>query len=103
MAKKDLSRTHAPENRTVEGSEPIQDMSFEQAMEELERISSQLDSNALSLADSLAAYQRGGLLLGHAQALLESVQTQIEIVDEQGRRSVPSQTFLPDDGSSTLS
>jgi hypothetical protein len=34
---------------------------------------------------------------------LESVQTQIEIVDEQGRRSVPSQTFLPDDGPSTLS
>ncbi|MGA0891404.1 MAG: exodeoxyribonuclease VII small subunit, partial [Burkholderiaceae bacterium] len=52
----------------------------------------------LSLADSLAAYQRGGLLLAHAKALLEAVQTQIELVDEQGRRSVPRQTFLPDDG-----
>jgi exodeoxyribonuclease VII small subunit len=99
MAKKDHSKATGLENQGQEILESIQNMSFEQAMAELEQISDSLDSNELSLADSLVAYQRGGLLLAHAKALLEAVQTQIELVDEQGRRSVPRQTFLPDDGS----
>jgi exodeoxyribonuclease VII small subunit len=98
MAKKDSSKAHEPEHQAEESLESIQTMSFEQAMAELEQISARLDANELSLAGSLAAYQRGGQLLAHAKALLESVQTQIEVIDEQGRRSVPSHTFLADDG-----
>ena len=98
MAKKDPSKAHEPENQAEQSFESIQTMSFEQAMAELEQISARLDANELSLAGSLAAYQRGGQLLAHAKALLESVQTQSEVIDEQGRRSVPSHTFLPDDG-----
>ena len=98
MAKKDHPKAHEPENQDEQSPESVETMSFEQAMAELEQISARLEANELSLAGSLAAYQRGGQLLAHAKALLESVQTQIEVIDEQGRRSVPSHTFLPDDG-----
>jgi exodeoxyribonuclease VII small subunit len=98
MAKKDHFKAPGDEIPSKSLLKPIESLSFEQSMSELEQISARLDANELSLADSLADYQRGSALLAHAKALLESVQEQIEVIDEQGRRSVPSQALLPGDG-----
>jgi exodeoxyribonuclease VII small subunit len=98
MAKKDHSKALKAEIPSKSLVKPIESLSFEQSMAELEQISARLDANELPLADSLAAYQRGSALLTHAKALLESVQEQIEVIDEQGRRLVPSHALLPGDG-----
>ena len=74
--------------------EDIKAMGFEQAMAALELETQRLESGQLSLADSLAAYQRGAALLRHAQDLLQAVQEEIEIIDAQGRSQVARSDLL---------
>jgi exodeoxyribonuclease VII small subunit len=56
-------------------------ISFEAAMEQLEGIVGALENGELPIADALAAYQRGAQLMRHAQAILNHVQTEIEVVE----------------------
>lgn len=74
--------------------EEIAGLGFEPAMVELDSLTRQLESGELSLADSLAAYQRGAAILRHAQGLLEQVQRDIDLIDEQGLRSAPADDFM---------
>jgi exodeoxyribonuclease VII small subunit len=76
----------------------IQALGFEAAMTELEAQTQRLESGQLSLAESLAAYQRGAALLKHAQVLLEAVQEQIDVIDEQGQRTMARADFTADHG-----
>lgn len=62
---------------------PVGDLSFEEAVRELETMVSRLESTDLALADSLQAYQRGALLLKHAQGILAHVQTEIELIESK--------------------
>jgi exodeoxyribonuclease VII small subunit len=62
---------------------PVGSLSFEEAVRELESMVSRLESTDLALADSLEAYQRGALLLKHAQEILAHVQTEIEIIESK--------------------
>ncbi len=59
----------------------IGDLSFEQAMAELEGTVKRLESGDLPLADSLAAFHRGSALMRHAQGILNQVQTEIELIE----------------------
>jgi exodeoxyribonuclease VII small subunit len=67
-------------------------------MAALEAETQRLESGQLSLAESLAAYQKGASLLRHAQNLLQAVQEEIEVIDEQGRRTMPRGDFIADHG-----
>ncbi|MBM3375939.1 MAG: exodeoxyribonuclease VII small subunit [Betaproteobacteria bacterium] len=76
----------------------IRALGFEQALAALEQETQRLESGQLSLADSLAAYQRGAALLRHAQALLLAVQQEIEVIDEEGQRVMARADFTADNG-----
>ena len=53
-------------------------LSFEQALTELERIVSELESGKAELERSIEVYQRGAKLKAHCEAKLKSAQLQVE-------------------------
>ena len=61
-------------------TQPIEELSFRQAMAELDRILAQLDGNTLELEESLAAYERGVALLASLQKRLAQAQQKIEVL-----------------------
>ena len=54
---------------------------FEAALEELEKLVSDLENGNLPLADSLAAYKRGSELLKFAQSELAQVEQQVKVLE----------------------
>ncbi len=66
---------------------PVQDLNFEQALQELEKIVKHLESGDIPLEDSISAYERGVALKKHCEAKLKEAQLKIEKIttDENGR------------------
>ena len=56
----------------------IEVLSFEQALAELERIVSQLESGQAPLEQSIALYERGAVLKAHCEAKLEAARLRVE-------------------------
>ncbi len=54
------------------------EMSFEQALAELETVVQQLESGALALEDTVALYERGRKLAQYCQALLDDVDLRLQ-------------------------
>ncbi len=69
-------------NSTVNPIAP--DLSFEDAVRELELIVNQMENNQLPLQDALTAFKRGSFLLQHCQKTLADVEQQIRILNEDG-------------------
>lgn len=62
----------------------IDDMEFEEAMEELEKIVKTLEAGNVPLKESLRLYERGTLLKKRCDSILESAQLRInQIVAEK--------------------
>jgi exodeoxyribonuclease VII small subunit len=60
------------------------DLSFETAVSELESIVTQMESNQLTLQDTIAAFKRGTALLQHCQKTLSEVEQQISVLSDKG-------------------
>lgn len=71
--------------------ESISELSFEQAVAELERIVQKLEGEGLSLSETEALYERGKALGNHCQGLLEAVTLRVEQLaqTESGVTTVP--------------
>ena len=54
---------------------------FEQAVGELESLVQAMESGALALEESLAAYRRGARLAAHCRRLLADVQQQVRVLE----------------------
>ena len=59
---------------------PVEELTFRQAMAELESIVSVLESGTLELEDSLKSYERGVSLLGSLQRRLGAAEQQVEVL-----------------------
>ena len=59
---------------------PVDDLTFREALAELESIVAVLESNTLELEESLASYERGVVLLGACQTLLKRAEQQVEVL-----------------------
>lgn len=57
---------------------PIKDMSFEQALAELEGIVTQLERGDAQLEESITIYQRGAALKAHCEGKLKDAQLKVE-------------------------
>ncbi len=66
---------------------PVETLSFEDALKELERIVSRLESGDATLDESLALYERGDRLRARCAERLDQAQTRIEAIrlDADGR------------------
>ena len=59
-------------------SQPVETLSFEDALAELEEIVSRLEGGQGSLNDAIEAYERGSILKRHCQAKLEEARLRVE-------------------------
>lgn len=69
----------------------IKDMSFEQALDELEKIVGGLEGGNIPLDQSIAQYERGEALRAHCQKLLSAAEAKVEKI-KQGSDGKPSGT-----------
>lgn len=74
------------------GARPVQDLSFGEAMNELEAIVSALESGQLELEDSLTRYERGVVLLRALQSRISEAQQKVtmligELEDESSEQA----------------
>lgn len=63
-----------------EGLKPVEDLTFREAMAELDGIVGVLESNTLELEDSLASYERGVALLRALQGRLATAQQKVDVL-----------------------
>jgi len=56
--------------------------SFEAALAELEDLVAKMEQGTLPLKESLAAYQRGAVLLAYCQRALKDAQMQVEVLEK---------------------
>lgn len=61
-------------------SKPIEEMSFREAMAELDGIVAALESNTLELEESLDRYERGVALLAALQKRLAEAQQRVDVL-----------------------
>ncbi|MCA0041974.1 exodeoxyribonuclease VII small subunit [Celeribacter litoreus] len=56
----------------------VEDMSFEQAMTELDQVVSKLERGDVALEDSITLYERGAKLKAHCEAKLKEAEEKVE-------------------------
>ena len=75
-------------------SPDISNLSFEQALEQLEKIVSELESGQAPLERSIEIYERGAALKAHCEARLASARLRVEKIvvgaDGQAVRAEPA-------------
>lgn len=63
---------------------PLDQLTFEQAFEELNTIVQQLESGELALEESVTLYQRGRALSAHCQSLLDRAELRVNQLNDDG-------------------
>lgn len=70
---------------------PLAEMSFEEAMTELEQVVTRLEQGEVALEESIALYERGAKLRAHCDAKLRDAQEKVEKI-RLGDNGVPAGT-----------
>jgi len=71
---------------------PLEPISFESAVAELEAIVIQMESGSLHLEQSLSAYKRGSELINSCQDMLHNVEQQVHILNDANKLTPFKQT-----------
>jgi exodeoxyribonuclease VII small subunit len=75
-------------------TKPVDKMSFEEALAELEGIVRQLETGDVDLEKSIAIYERGAALKAHCDARLKSAELKVEqIVQGTNGPAIESASF----------
>ena len=74
-----------PEPKT---EKPVAEMTFEEAMQALEAVVSQLERGDVALEQSIALYQRGADLKAHCSAKLKDAEEKVELIRAAEGRAV---------------
>ena len=64
---------------------PVEDLSYEKALKELESILSTLENESQDLKITMALYERGRALIKHCQALLDEAELKVKMLSEDGQ------------------
>ncbi len=72
---------------------PIKDMSFEEALKELEAIVQRLERGDAPLEESITIYQRGAALKAHCDAKLKDAQMKVEKIVLDGKGAAGTEAF----------
>lgn len=59
---------------------PIEDLSFEAAMTELEQVVTKLERGDVALEDSITLYERGAALKAHCEARLKAAEEKVAAI-----------------------
>ncbi|WP_300550887.1 exodeoxyribonuclease VII small subunit [Roseovarius sp.] len=63
---------------------PVSEMSFEQAMKELEQVVGKLERGDVALEDSISLYERGALLKKRCEAKLKEAEEKVAAITLDG-------------------
>ena len=63
---------------------PVEDMSFEDAMRELEKVVSDLERGDVPLEQSIALYERGAQLKQRCQTKLKEAEEKVALITQDG-------------------
>lgn len=74
-------------------STEIKDLSFEDALKELETIVENLERGDAPLEESIAIYQRGAALKAHCESQLKSAQMKVEKIVLSNDGAATTETF----------
>ena len=69
-------------------NDPLEKMTFEDAMKELENLVDALDKGDVSLDEAIAAYDRGSQLKDHCQKKLNEAKMKVETIQSTGESNV---------------
>ena len=69
-------------------NDPLEKMTFEDAMKELENLVEALDKGDVSLDEAIAAYDRGSQLKDHCQKKLNEAKMKVETIQSSGDSNV---------------
>lgn len=75
--------------------QPIEDLSFEQTLAELEATVEKMESGELNLDETVAVYERGRALAAHCQQLLDEVSLRVEQLAPDGEGGHDVAPFKP--------
>lgn len=64
-------------------TQPVTELSFEEALKELEQVVSQLERGEVALEASIALYERGNDLRKHCEAKLRAAEERVEQITLQ--------------------
>jgi len=67
---------------------PIADLSFEEAMAQLEAVVTQLERGDVALEQSIALYERGAALKAHCAEKLKAAEERVELIRQQEGRAL---------------
>ena len=70
---------------------PVEALSFEAALKELEQIVSRLEQGEVDLEDSIALYERGQALKGHCEKTLKAAESRLEKIVHGGGTATGSE------------
>ena len=89
-----------PSRRKSEAANPATDLSFEDAMAELENIVEAMEGEQLPLEELIAHYETGARLLKHCDSVLTGARKRIELItlaDHKAEKIPETETGDPDD------
>ena len=69
-------------------NDPLEKMTFEDAMKELENLVDSLDKGDVSLDEAIAAYDRGSQLKDHCQKKLNEAKMKVETIQSSGDKNI---------------
>ncbi len=73
---------------------PIEQMSFEEALSELETIVKKIDSGEQSLEESIKAYEKGAKLKKHCEQKLKEAKLKVEkVVEDENSEEVSTESY----------
>ena len=71
----------------AEARSGIDELTYEEALKELESLIKRLETGSIDLADSIASYERGAALANHCSKLLEQTEAKVQrlVLDPSGQ------------------
>lgn len=67
---------------------PLEDLSYEEALAELDAIVSELESGDRSLEETLLYFERGQALASHCMALLDQAELKVQDLSEEEQKDL---------------
>ena len=67
-------------SKTSKNITPVEELSYEQALAELETILASLEGNQLALDETMALYERGQTLTRHCLELLDKAELRVKML-----------------------
>lgn len=81
---------------TEKTTNSVTDLSFEQAMQELEVLVRRLEEGRLPLEEAIQAYERGTLLKNHCETKLQAAKLRVDQVVVNGTGEISLTPFDPE-------